>query len=74
VDITVSGGSGTYSSYSWWFGGSEIATNEDISGLNNGGDYKVIVTDNTVVKTPTPLPFSMSGYSMHGFRRKPSKM
>jgi len=46
VNITVSGGSGTYSSYSWWFGGSEIATTEDISGLNNGGDYKVIVTDN----------------------------
>ncbi len=47
VDITVSGGSGTYSSYSWLFGGSEVATTEDISGLNNGGDYKVIVTDNT---------------------------
>ncbi|HON71456.1 MAG TPA: hypothetical protein PL153_10370, partial [Tenuifilum sp.] len=47
VDISVSGGSGTYSSYSWKLNGSEVATTEDITGLNVGGTYKVTITDNT---------------------------
>ncbi|MDI3527883.1 MAG: large repetitive protein [Tenuifilum sp.] len=47
VDITVSGGSGVFTNYSWVFGGSEIATTEDITGLNNGGEYTVTVTDNS---------------------------
>ena len=50
VDITVSGGSGTYSSYSWKLNGSEVATTEDISGLDVGGTYKITVTDNTACK------------------------
>ncbi|MEY1638461.1 T9SS type A sorting domain-containing protein [Tenuifilum osseticum] len=50
VDITVSGGSGTYSSYSWKLGVTEVATTEDISDLDVGGTYKVIVTDNTSCK------------------------
>jgi len=50
VDITVSGGSGTYSNYSWKLGETEVATTEDISGLDVGGTYKVIVTDNTSCK------------------------
>ncbi|MGD9976914.1 MAG: T9SS type A sorting domain-containing protein [Bacteroidales bacterium] len=50
VDITVTGGSGTYSSYSWTLSGSEVATAEDISGLNVGGDYTIVVTDNTACK------------------------
>ncbi|MEW5846491.1 MAG: hypothetical protein AB1777_09555, partial [Bacteroidota bacterium] len=50
VDITVSGGSGTYTGYSWKLNGSEVATTEDISGLNVGGTYKVTVTDNTACK------------------------
>ncbi|MEJ5317934.1 MAG: hypothetical protein WHS63_13065, partial [Tenuifilum sp.] len=50
VDITVSGGSGAYSSYSWKLGVTEVDTTVDISGLNVGGTYKVIVTDNTSCK------------------------
>ena len=50
VDVTVSGGSGTYSSYSWKLGGTEVATTEDISGLDVGGTYKITVTDNTACK------------------------
>src|SRR5437867_1222660 len=39
IDITVSGGSGSY--YSW----SDGSTDEDLSNLNNG-EYFVTVTDN----------------------------
>ena len=50
VDITVSGGSGTYSSYAWYFNDIPGGTHQDTTGINNGGDYKVVVTDNTVCK------------------------
>jgi hypothetical protein len=47
VDATVSGGSGTYSKYSWKLNNVEVETTEDITGLNTGGDYTLVVTDNT---------------------------
>ncbi|MGE0077760.1 MAG: T9SS type A sorting domain-containing protein [Bacteroidales bacterium] len=47
VDATVSGGSGTYSNYSWKLNNVEVETTEDITGLNTGGDYTLVVTDNT---------------------------
>ncbi|HPM89713.1 MAG TPA: hypothetical protein PK946_03015, partial [Tenuifilaceae bacterium] len=50
VDITVSGGSGTYSSYAWYFNDIPGGTHQDTTGINNGGDYKVVVTDNTACK------------------------
>ncbi|MCB9000949.1 MAG: T9SS type A sorting domain-containing protein [Bacteroidales bacterium] len=50
VDITVTGGSGTYSNYSWIYEDTEIATSEDITGITSGGDYKIVVTDNTFCK------------------------
>ncbi|MBP7822004.1 MAG: gliding motility-associated C-terminal domain-containing protein [Saprospiraceae bacterium] len=51
IDITVSGGSGSYS-YSWIRSGSQIATTQDISSVI-AGSYQVIVTDNSSSNTTT---------------------
>jgi gliding motility-associated-like protein len=54
IDITITGGSGSYL-YSWTGPGSYTATTEDISGLR-AGTYTCIITDiNGCILTPNPV-------------------